>query len=215
MTAKFQIEEYKQVRDEIKAREQSINQLFVIGVVASISILSAVSTFFSKQPPITEPVYAYVFLSPLAVIIPILYVLISHRRDLHRSGTYLHVFYEEPGLGPMWETRLAKFRDRQKGESLDAIPWTFWAITVVTVAGFVFTLNGITSFACNTWWLSATVTVGSAITFLINGHAKFAHASVSVRDGYYKHWLQIRNASTQKARYLTSRSRPTEPAPKK
>jgi hypothetical protein len=105
MTDKFRLEEYKHIFDEIKARERSINQLFVVAVVVSVSILSAVSTLYSRQcAPSTElsPIYAYVFLSPFAVILPILYVLISHRRDLHRSGTYIHVFYEEPGLsGPL------------------------------------------------------------------------------------------------------------------
>jgi len=146
-TEKFRIEEYKQIRDEIKAREQTIGQLFTVTVTASAAILSAVAAFIFRSDAnalaMLSPAYAYAFLGPHALIVPVLFLLASHRRDIHRSGTYLHVFYEETGAGPQWETLLAKYRSQRSGESLNPLPLTFWALWLLCIVGFVFALSRI------------------------------------------------------------------------
>lgn len=192
---KLQTEEYIQVRNEIVSRERTITQLFAVALIASVSILSAVSTFFFKLSPDevagVSSEYAYAFLGPLIVIIPILFVLVSHCRDIHRSGTYLHVFFEEANLGPLWETRLAKFREKNKGESLDAIPLTFWAISLFAVVFFFLALYKVSGFAWNLTWVLAVILVIAALVVLGIGHALFSYASISIRDKYYKSWREI------------------------
>jgi len=192
MKEKLQIEEYKQVRDEIVFREKTISYLFAIALGTSVSILSAVGTFFFKLKPTelysVSPWLAYVFLAPIAVIIPILLLLAEHRRDIHRSGTYLHVFFEDAGLGPMWETRVTEFRKKFKGESLDVLPWPFLAISSLSVVGFIWTSYLISGSDGNLKWL---VSVIISLLF-VWGYWKFSQASISIREKYYRHWQKIR-----------------------
>lgn len=191
----YRLEEYKQIREEAAARELAINQLFIVAVTASTAILSAVTALFfkidSELLSSLSAAYAYSFLGPFALIILILYVLVSHRRDIHRLGTYLQVFYEQANLGPKWQTHVEEFRKIRRGESLDVLPWTFWGIAVAAMSGFVFALNKISPFGCNLSWLMATIVLLVAFGFLLVGHAKFWCSSSKIRARYLQDWLRV------------------------
>lgn len=195
---KFRIEEYKQIRDEIKAREQTIGQLFTVTVTASAAILSAVAAFIFRSDAnalaMSSPAYAYAFLGPHALIVPVLFLLASHRRDIHRSGTYLHVFYEEAKAGPQWETLLTKYRSQRGGESLNPLPLTFWALWSLCTVGFVFTLSRIAPPWCSLQWLIASVVVLISLCLLVVADRSFRQAATHVRDDYYSTWSQMRKS---------------------
>jgi hypothetical protein len=141
-----------------------------------------------------DPAYAYPFLGPLAIIIPVLFVIGSHRRDIHRSGTYIHVFFEYAGIGPKWETRLSKYRDMKKGESLDRLPRLFWSIFLISVGGFIFSLYKIIGICSYSGWLAPIIIIIIGIIFMVLGHYQFAKASVEVRHEYYETWKKIRDS---------------------
>jgi hypothetical protein len=195
---KFRIEEYKQIRDEIRAREQTIGQLFTVTVTASAAILSAVAAFVFRSDAnalaMSSPAYAYAFLGPHALIVPILFSLASHRRDIHRSGTYLHVFYEEAKAGPQWETLLAKYRSLRGGESLNPLPLTFWALWILCTVGFLFALSRIEPLWCSLQWLIASVVVLVSLCLLLVAHRGFRQAATHVRDDYFSTWRQIQKS---------------------
>lgn len=195
-TQAHRLEEYKQIREEAAARELAINQLFIVTVTASTAILSAVTALFfkidSEQLSSLSATYAYSFLGPFVLIVPILYVLIEYRRDIHRLGIYLQVFYEQANLGPKWQTHVEEFRRIRRGESLDVLPWVFWGIAVAAASGFVFALIKISPFECNLSWLTAIIVLLVAGGFLLIGHWKFWCASSKVRDHHLQDWLRVR-----------------------
>jgi len=190
----FQLEEYKQIRDDITDLERAMTQLFAVAVATSVTILSAVGAFFFKiEPEVLEKLsaaYAYPFLGPEAILIPILFLLVSHRRDIHRFGTYLLVFYEEHDFGPMWEIKVTRFREKKKGESLDVLPVTFWGIYVISVIGFIYALSKVTDINCQTALFPGSLIIVTLV-LMAYGHYKFRHASTTIRDDYYKIWKEI------------------------
>jgi uncharacterized membrane protein YphA (DoxX/SURF4 family) len=192
----FQIEEYKLIYSGITELERSINQLFAIAIATSVTILSAFGAFFFKleQDELINlnPAYAFPFLSPLVILIPILFILISHRKGIFRSGTYARVFYEESDMGPSWETRLEYFRQKQKGESLDVIPSTFWAISIISILSFVFALYIIEGYKNHITCLVSVSIIAVALYLIGIGHSQFSDAAKGKRIYYYSLWQDIK-----------------------
>lgn len=186
----YKIEEYKEIRNEIRAREFAIAVFFQIALISSVTILSGVCAFFFNLKPNDSQnvyVYTYAFLSPIVIMLPIFYLIISHRQDMHRSGTYLQVFFEDKKNGPLWETRLTKFREKQKNESLNFLPWIFWAIYVISSGLFITALISIPNFNM----LNILLLLLFAIFI---GIAHYRYASFKMRQDYYIAWKKIQDA---------------------
>lgn len=138
----FKLEEFKQLRKDITQRDSSMTQLFLTGLVASVTLLSAISVFFfnmyTKYPSVD---LCYFFLAPIIVIIPITSIIDSHRRDIRRMGSYIKVFYEDQGFGPTWETAHDQITLLDKEEGHDAVPLVLWALVIICCALFWYGLH--------------------------------------------------------------------------
>jgi hypothetical protein len=109
---KFKMEEYKDLRADIRQRDTSMTQILLFGLVANVTLISGISAFYfnvyTKSPGDITAKLSYFFLTPVAIIIPILAILNSHRRDIRLFGSYIKVFYEDVGYGPTWEFNMAR-----------------------------------------------------------------------------------------------------------
>src|SRR3954463_6345244 len=98
---RFKIEEYKDMRTAMLQRDTSMTQILLIGLVSNVTLIVGISAFYfniyNKSPTDLPQKLSYFFLAPTAVIIPLLAILNSHRRDIRLFGSYIFVFYEEPG----------------------------------------------------------------------------------------------------------------------
>lgn len=104
---------------------------------------------------------------------------------MHRSGTYLQIFFEDKKNGPLWETRLTKFRKKQKNESLNFLPWIFWAIYVLSSVLFITALIPIPNFNM------LNILLLPLFEILI-GIAHYRYASFNkIRQDYYIAWKDI------------------------
>jgi hypothetical protein len=69
----YRIEEYKQLREEIRQRDSSMTKIFHTGQIANISLVSAISAFyfkmFSDNSSSISVQLSYFFLAPILLII--------------------------------------------------------------------------------------------------------------------------------------------------
>lgn len=66
----------------------------------------------------------YVYLLPLAVIIPSYFALIDYRDGNIKIAMYLRVFFEENDDFPIkWESRLVEFHQKQKRKDYQKVPY--------------------------------------------------------------------------------------------
>jgi Flp pilus assembly protein TadB len=76
-------------------------------------------------------------LTPLFIIIPVSWLLLGHRRAMHKIGSYLQAFYDERALGTRWETRVEAFRQQvERSHTLDAVPGLLWAVSILCAVAF-------------------------------------------------------------------------------
>jgi len=142
---KFKTEEYRELRAAILQRDTSMTQIFLVGLVANVTLIIGISAFYfniyTKSPSDITAKLSYVFLGPVAIIIPTLAILISHRRDIRLFGSYIFVFYEDLGYGPTWETSHDRKTDLDTEEAHDFVPMTLWALHSICLALFWYSLS--------------------------------------------------------------------------
>jgi len=190
-TISYYLEEYKALRNEIMFLEKSIGQFFLAAIIADISLISAIgSIFFKLKIEAFSIVGAYFFLFPPLILISVLYIISSHRKDIHRIGTYIQVFYEENIFAKGWESRLSKFRDINKGESLDYIPLVFFVIFLISIIIFMFILYY--EEICIWYKLLHFFLPALEGFFLYKGYRNFCSSSIPIRNKYYEDWKSIR-----------------------
>lgn len=128
----FMLAEYKELRAEVRQKETLMTQLFLTGVVATITLTLGISVFFFNlyidDPTKISSQLSYFFLAPIAVIIPILKLITAHRRDIRRFCSYMQVVYEEQGFGPTWESSHQKMALMTTEEAHDFVPMTLWSL---------------------------------------------------------------------------------------
>jgi hypothetical protein len=163
-----QVEEYKYIGTAITEVEKHILQIFGGTIVVAVPLLSAVAGLvLGKEGTQVTIVLAYAALVPNILVIPSFYLLLSQRMNLIRLGSYRRVFLEEQNRIEGWETRLEKFRAREGSESNDPIPYTFWAVFLVSAALF---FHGISKSSASLCHLSV---LGVPIVFIAWCHHKW------------------------------------------
>lgn len=119
----------------MRQREAAMTQLFLTSLIAAVTLISGITAFyfnmFTKDPCKITVFLSYLFLAPIFIIIPIFFVIKSHRRDIRRFASYIHVFFEDTGYGLKWETAHDKWTDKKKEEGHDGVPWAYWALILV------------------------------------------------------------------------------------
>lgn len=186
----FRIEEYKQVREEINQLDKGISQLLIISLVTSISLLSGIGAFFFKldATKVTElsPLFGYLFLGSQLIVTSFFPIIISYRKLLHRAGTYIHVFYDEHGVGTGWEKNVTRFREFEKGESQDYVPLIYFSVWIFSTLLFYFAVvkmaNG------SNWNLIAPFIFFIILSILSIAYLK---ASEKARNKYFGVWKSM------------------------
>lgn len=142
---RFKIGEYKDMRAAMLQRDTSMTQILLIGLVSNVTLVVGISAFYfnvyTKSPTDITQNLSYFFLTPAAVIIPILAILNSHRRDIRLFGSYIFVFYEDAGYGPTWESSHDRRADVDKEEAHDYVPMALWSLLVVCIMLFWYSLS--------------------------------------------------------------------------
>lgn len=188
----YLLEEFKELRKEIMFLEKSVGQYSIAAIIASISLLSGVGAIIFKSDfnyiNNSFPIVPYFFLFPPLILVSILLILSSHRRDIHRIGTYIQVFIEENIFGDGWEVRLNQFRKINEGESLDHIPKVFWVIYLLSVALFLFAFN------CdnfNNYKMLHFLVPAIEGFCLYLAEKNFKDSSIQIRDKYINNWKKV------------------------
>lgn len=191
MKDKYKIEEYKQLRQDITQRDTSMTQLFLMGLIAIITLLAAISAFFFntyvKNPSTVSIHLCYFFLAPITIIAPILSIIGSHRKDIRRMGAFIKVFYEDAGLGPTWETGHDQITELDKQEGHDFVPIALWSMLFLCIALFEYGLY-IISMPSKTWHVFIPIIL---IIIMLAIHANYFNS----KKNYFKEneniWRQI------------------------
>lgn len=181
-------EEFVQLHEHIRQSDTVMVQILTVVIVASTTLLSAISAFYFEHYINTDRsinvAISYLFLAPLLIVIPGLAMIRASRRGIYRMGTFIKVFYENSDSGAMWHRCLDHFRRVNKDETMDYVPYAFWMITLLCIGLFWFALSlANTKF---TWhWLVA-------LPFLIIlgwEHANFRNAKKS--ELFERSWQEV------------------------
>lgn len=171
--SEFALAEFVQLHEHIRQQDNAMIQILTVLLVASTAILSAAGAYvfegLANDRRIQVPV-GYLFLTPVAILLPGLAMLRSHRKGIYRMGTYIKVFLEAPPHGAQWHHALVEFRRVDKDESLDFVPLTIWTLTGLSIFLFWMTLV-ISDAPVVNWFMAAPV-----LLFVYFGHRDFANA---------------------------------------
>lgn len=184
------IDEYKELRKEITFLADSIGKFYTSSLSVSIALLAGLGAFILKDngtnTPLS-PVAPYLFLAPPFIAISVLFLLASHRKDLHRVGSYVQVFHEESGAGPGWECRLMKFRAlSERLESLDGIPGSFWIVQLLSAGLYLMAVEK--AGPINLCHLPWPMLEG---LLLVLAHIRY-HNALADRETYYRRWKCVK-----------------------
>jgi hypothetical protein len=135
---RFYLEEAKMFTTAVWDIDKLIGQVFAGTIAVTITLLSALAKSVFEDQKFTVPL-AYATLAPNVISLVAFYYLISQRRSLVEFGSYVH--YIENRLGVTgFQSSLFKIRKRptRKGESNDPIPYSFWALFLLSASCFGF-----------------------------------------------------------------------------
>ena len=135
----FELEEYKQLFAYIVSCEKAGLQIFVVFVGTSLTVLSLVSRMALIDDATAHETVRYLYLAPVLMNIVFSFLIVSNRRSIRRTGTYIEVFFEEENRGCKWEQRLTEFRGENTHETWDIVPLTYWIL--FTISAYLFLLN--------------------------------------------------------------------------
>ncbi len=110
------IEEYKRLANLINDLQKQMIYI-ASGSIGAYTIIWAaiIKDFLLNKSAIYKSIDSiYLYLVPLALIIPAFYILVGHRSEICRAASYLLVFYENKLNRLGWDGGVASFRYRQK-----------------------------------------------------------------------------------------------------
>ena len=154
----IEVEEYKSLRSSIDMHLKLIPEILAFMVAATSALLGY--GFSTKN--------AFVFLTPLLVILPCAYLIQSQMNEVLRKGAYIMKQYEQEDQ--LWESTLYKYRqEREKGkksilrkaagDSL-AIVSIIDSLAFLCLSGFVYLYFGLKN-------LLVLVVLGSIVIFVV------------------------------------------------
>jgi hypothetical protein len=150
----FALAEFVQLHEHMRQRDASMVQLVTVVLVSATAILSGGGAYVFQALADGKPastLSAYVFLTPLAILIPSLAILRSHRTSIHEMGSYMKVFLETPPTGAQWQHALHYFRQSHESQSFDSVPQIVWTLAFLCFGLFWMTL--VTAHASVGHWL--------------------------------------------------------------
>jgi hypothetical protein len=187
----IQLEEFKLLKEELAAREKAMGSLTTFATVSSVSLLSALIAVGMRDVPTSsrEWPFAFVLLSPLFILLPTTWLLLSHRREIHKIGSYLQAFYDERAFGTRWEVRVEAFRQHfERSETLDAVPALIWAVSALCAVAFGYVCYRLQG---PLYVLSFLFIPAMALLWF---HADWRAAATKDREAYLRIWQRIRDA---------------------
>jgi hypothetical protein len=195
----FSIEEYKQLREEIRQRDSSMTKIFLTGLIANISLISAISAFyfkmFSDSSSSLSAQLSYFFLAPLLLIIALLSMINAHRQDIRKIASYLQAFYEDTKCGPSWETAHNEMAKYNPEEAHDFVPSSLWCLFSTCIALFFYSLHLVGINIISVHSLSAL----PFIMIMTATHLRYLDSKKGMYEKYLNVWRAIfRNMNIEK-----------------
>lgn len=187
----YRIEEYKQLREEIRQRDSSMTKIFHTGLIANISLVSAISAFFfnmlSDNPSSISVHLSYFFLAPILLIIALLSMITAHRQDIRKIASYIQVFFEENKCGPTWETSHNEMTKYNPEEAHDFVPSALWCLFLICIYLFLYSLHLTVKKMISFHSLS----ILPFIIVMIAMHLKYSDSKKSFYKKYLDVWRKI------------------------
>jgi hypothetical protein len=191
LESEFQTEEFKQLKAELASRETAMGTLLTVGLVSCVTLLSALISvaIHNPQGQALPWEFAFTFLSPFFILFPMLWLVLDHRLEVHKIGSYLQAFYDERSLGTKWEVRVEVFRHHfERSHTLDAVPILAWSIFILCSIAFLYGCHQLGG---------ATVVVSAIlllpIIILVRFHFKWNQCANEKRKEYLALWRLIRD----------------------
>ncbi len=99
----MELTEYVALRNELLHNFTSTNQFFTLAVTVTAALLG-----YALQ---NKRRNWMVFLTPFAILVPSIWLILAQIKSVLRIATYIQVFWETAHQGLQWETRLMDFRE--------------------------------------------------------------------------------------------------------
>lgn len=152
----YKLEEYKYIQQEIVTHQRLVFQVFVISVIASLSIFGYyLGNYVSVEN--TENLTNLIPIFPLAVIIPSALIITRIREDIFRWGAYIQVFFENEE--PAYETRLSIIRDNRSNSFKESYTPIFCIWWILVILSLLFYLHAFAT-KCFTPWTFNFIIMG-------------------------------------------------------
>ena len=185
------IEEYKQLREEIRQRDSSMTKIFLTGLIATISLISAISAFYFRMlidnSASLSVELSYFFLAPLMLIIAMLSMINAHRQDIRKIASYIQAFYEDTKCGPIWETAHNEMAGLNPEEAHDFVPSSLWCLFLICITLFFYSLHLVKVEILSVYALPALPFIMVMIAF----HLRYMDSKKGMYDKYLDAWRTI------------------------
>ena len=109
-----QLEERKYLNSQIMNHQRLLFQIFTFSVIAAVAILGWGIEALSKNGTGRSELAPFIFLTPMAIIIPCAFIISAIRDEIFGWAAYIFVFHEGD-QHPGYETALDKMRDQHGG----------------------------------------------------------------------------------------------------
>jgi hypothetical protein len=143
LVSKLLVEEFIQMYELLRQREESMNQLLNLMATGTTTLLAAIAAFVlqvaGSSPDKLLVWHCYLLLLPAPLTIFGLSILTSHRDDIYKIGYYIKVFFEEKIGGAAWHIRLENVRNL--GESQDPVLVIMWTLLAIMATLFAICLH--------------------------------------------------------------------------
>ena len=187
LTDSLVVEEFSQVHEHLRKREEAMNQLLTLTVTGATTLLAAIAAFVFQfainNPNKLTITLCYLLLAPILFLFFVLPMLSLHRDDIFKIGYYIEIFFEQRFGGAMWHMSLDRLRQQLKGESQDLAVLALWTLFFISSALFSVSLAFLKNYS-----LLHMLTLAPLLIVMIFQHRKF------MRDrSYFKRaWIAVK-----------------------
>lgn len=195
MSTTANLEEYKTLREELQVRVRGFIYVFAISLVVLVPFISGIIIYWMESMAVMKAdpslLYAYILLSPLFILIPCAYLLVSLRKDIFRCGTYIQVFLESDSEF-RWESALSEFRQTYSEETLEPAFWVYWAFLAICSGLFGYTLYLLSQ---SFWHLVVALLL---TLFLAKAHFDYKRVLTKTSEAFRNRWGEIKEAMDER-----------------
>jgi hypothetical protein len=178
------LEEYRTLRDEIRHNSEITARTFIFTVTVTVTVIAAGLTIG----------FWAIFLSPFAIIVPVMYFLASQLESTTRIASYIRVRLEPKLEGLNWQTDWFRLREKKlishRHKYTSSITGLYQGLSVVCLLLSWIYLFSKDHDLIHVIILSITSVIVVVLITLATLSIRNAFSS-SFRDRYNKAWLDL------------------------